>query len=65
MSQLLQCHIKVLMWPPNTQNVRPELSSRPARTDRIAWEKQDLKDGKESGEAAEIKVKCMEANDVG
>lgn len=53
------------MWPPNTQNVRPELSSRPARTDRIAWEKQDLKDGKESGEAAEIKVKCMEANDVG
>lgn len=49
----------------NTQNVRLELSFRPARTERIAWEKQDLKDGKESGKTVEIKVKCMEANDVG
>lgn len=49
----------------NTQNARLELSFRPARTGRIAWEKQDLKDGKESGQTVEIKVKCMEANDVG
>lgn len=49
----------------NSQNVRLELSFRLARTERIAWEKQDLKDGKESGETVEIKVKSMEANDVG
>ncbi|XP_074710586.1 LOW QUALITY PROTEIN: AF4/FMR2 family member 1-like [Strix uralensis] len=44
--------------------VRLELSLRPTRTEGIAWEKQDLKDGKESGKTVGIKVKCMEANDT-
>lgn len=68
MNQLLQCNVKVLMWLLILRmdlKVRLELSFRPARTEGIAREKQDLKDGKESGKAGEIKVKCMEANDVG
>ena len=68
MSQLLQCSAKVLMWLPILRmdlKVRLALSFRTARTEGIAWEKQDLKDGKESGKTVEIKVKCMEGNDVG
>jgi len=56
------------MWLPMLRmdlKVRPELSFGPARTEGIAWEKQGLKDGKESGKTVEIKAKCMEANDVG
>lgn len=56
------------MWLPNTQmdlKVGLELSFRPARAEEIAWEKKDLKDGKESGKTVEIKAKCTEANDVG
>lgn len=68
MRQLLQCDVTVLMWLTILRmdlKVRPELSVRPARTEGIAWEKPDLKDGKESGKTVEIKVKCTEANDVG
>lgn len=68
MSQLLQCNGKVLMWLPILRvdlKVRLELRFRPVRTEGKAWEKQGLKDGKKSGETVEIKVKCMEANDVG
>lgn len=56
------------MWLPILRmdlKVRLELRFRPARTEGKAWEKQGLKDGKEFGKNVEIKVKRMEANDVG
>lgn len=50
----------------NAQNVRLELSFGASEdTENSPGEAGFKKDGKESGGAAEIKVKCMEANDVG